>query len=403
MNVNPASPQMARAINDRMALDLLIAHGKLSAPQLRELIGLSRPSVSDLVERLQDNGLIAVVGEADKKRRGPNAKLYGIVAERGRVAGVDLRGGAIDVAIADLSGATVATSRRTINEGHTLASLIRRAIADACRKIDIEVSVLHTVVIGAPGFMDQETGDLLPGYYFPGWDADLLPELINALNVPIALESEVNLAGTAELHKGAGQGRHDLAVLWMDRSVGASIILDGRLRQGGSGGAGEIGKLAVPGAGLPLAGRASGGLHGLVSAGAVRELAASHGIADIPIVEMIREACRGEDTSYAGFIAELADRVALGVLGLVAVVDPGLVVLSGDIGLAGDVDLAAAVAERLGRMDAVATEVSPSTLTEQPVVSGAVLSALAIAYDDIFGGSNELAARQESSLAETHS
>lgn len=49
----PASSITARAINDRVALDLLQGEGPLTAGQLKTLTGLSRPSVADLVERLQ--------------------------------------------------------------------------------------------------------------------------------------------------------------------------------------------------------------------------------------------------------------------------------------------------------------------------------------------------------------
>lgn len=59
----PASPSTARAINDRLALRLL-QEGPLTAGQLKQLTGLSRPTVADLVERLAAAGLIAVVGEA---------------------------------------------------------------------------------------------------------------------------------------------------------------------------------------------------------------------------------------------------------------------------------------------------------------------------------------------------
>ncbi|WP_449065178.1 MarR family transcriptional regulator, partial [Planomonospora algeriensis] len=96
-----ATPKLARVINDRLALDLLLERGPLTAPQLRELTGLSRPTVSDLIERLQANGLIAVTGEAGEDRRGPNARLYGLVADRAHVAGVDVRRDAVNVTVAD--------------------------------------------------------------------------------------------------------------------------------------------------------------------------------------------------------------------------------------------------------------------------------------------------------------
>lgn len=392
MTGNPASPQMARAINDRLALDLFVRHGRLSAPQLRELTGLSRPSIADLIERLQDSGLIQQVGESGKKRRGPNAKVYGLVSDYVHVAGVDLRGGVIHASLADLGGAVVAESRRTVNPEHTLAALIRRAVADAARKVELEVSALHTVVIAAPGFINQNTAELLPGYDFPGWDAALLPDLIDALDVPIAFENEADLSGTAELHTGAGVGRRDLAVLWLDRSVGASVILDGALRHGASGGAGEVGKLALPGAHLPVPGRAAGGFHSQVSSQAVLALAADHGLETGTVAEVISRAREAADPSAAAFIDALAARIALGALGLVAVVDPGLIVLAGDVGRAGGTGLAERVAAHLSTLDATVTDIVPSTLPDNPVVTGAVLSALHIARDDVFGSSARLAA-----------
>lgn len=48
----PASPSTARAINDRLALRLMQDQGPLTAGQLKQLTGLSRPTVADLVERL---------------------------------------------------------------------------------------------------------------------------------------------------------------------------------------------------------------------------------------------------------------------------------------------------------------------------------------------------------------
>lgn len=58
--VRTATPSTARAINDRLALNLLLEQGPLTATELRELTGLSRPTVSDLLDRLQRGGLVAL-------------------------------------------------------------------------------------------------------------------------------------------------------------------------------------------------------------------------------------------------------------------------------------------------------------------------------------------------------
>src|SRR5690349_3878133 len=105
--VKTATPALARAINDRLALDLLLEHGPLTAPQLRTLTGLSRPTVSDLIERLMAGGLVEVTGESGEDRRGPNARLYGLVADRAHVAGVDVRRDAVNVTVADITGRVV--------------------------------------------------------------------------------------------------------------------------------------------------------------------------------------------------------------------------------------------------------------------------------------------------------
>ncbi|WP_146057346.1 helix-turn-helix domain-containing protein, partial [Streptomyces sp. SM12] len=94
-----ATPRTARAINDRIALELLAERGPLTATQLKDATGLSRPSVADLVGRLQDDGLVAVVGESGSARRGPNARLYGLVADRAHVAALDVRLDSATVAV----------------------------------------------------------------------------------------------------------------------------------------------------------------------------------------------------------------------------------------------------------------------------------------------------------------
>lgn len=112
----PASPSTARAINDRLALRLLQQDGPLTATQLKTLTGLSRPTVADLVDRLQGAGLIHVVGETGADRRGPNARLYGIVADRALLAGLDVRTDSVAVVIADLLGATLAEATLPVGE-----------------------------------------------------------------------------------------------------------------------------------------------------------------------------------------------------------------------------------------------------------------------------------------------
>ncbi|WP_218005248.1 ROK family transcriptional regulator [Actinomadura macra] len=338
-----ATPTMARAINDRLALDLLLDRGPLTAPQLRTLTGLSRPTVSDLIERLRADGLIEVTGEAGADRRGPNARLYGLVTARAHVAGVDLRRDAVHVSIADIAGNAEGsvTVPMPPDPEPDLAALVAGAVRAAAGPL-----VPHTVVLGAPGMVHPRTGLASCGG-LRGARPDLQTAIADRLGVPVVLENEVNLAALAEHRDGAAAGHDDFALLWLDDGIGAAVVLDGRLRRGASGGAGEVGLLRFAGTDF---------CH-LMEAG----VAAGRRVEDLagPIVE--------------------------GVFALVAVLDPGLVVLGGTLGRQGGERLADLVAERLGGLSPADTEVRPSLVEGDAILRGAVLSALDLVRDDVFG------------------
>ncbi|MER6043460.1 ROK family protein, partial [Streptomyces sp. NPDC001856] len=89
------------------------------------------------------------------------------------------------------------------------------------------------------------------------------------------------------------------------------------------------------------------------------------------------------------FLDVLADRVAIGVASVVAVLDPGCVVLGGEVGQAGGEALAARVAERLRRMAPLPTEVRPGILGGGAVLHGALLTARQSAQGELFGATPE--------------
>jgi predicted NBD/HSP70 family sugar kinase len=85
-----------------------------------------------------------------------------------------------------------------------------------------------------------------------------------------------------------------------------------------------------------------------------------------------------------GFLDALADRLAIGAASVTAVLDPGCVVLGGEVGRAGGPALAARVASRLARMSPLPTEVRASALGGGAVLRGALLTARDGAQDELF-------------------
>jgi predicted NBD/HSP70 family sugar kinase len=383
-----ATSATARAINDRLALDLLLRRGPLTAAELRNLTGLSRPSVSDLLARLQEARLVAMVGESDAVRRGPNARLYQVVADRATVAGVDVRKGSVSTVVADLAGTAVASTELAVDSGDGPVGATVDALVAA---MEPDGRAPHTVAIGAPGMVDAPTGELRSTVGLPRWHAELVAALRARLDVPVLLENEVNLAALAEQRQGAARGRDTFVLLWLGEGVGAGSVLDGRLRRGASGGAGEMGFLPVPGTeGLPTFKDCGQGFHSLASSAAVCELARLHGVDTPPGWDEVAAEAAVRAAPAAGergrrFLDALAANVALGALAICVVVDPGFLVLGGEVGRAGGQELAGRVAARLAELSPLRTEVRAAEVRGSAVLAGAVLTALDAAHRDLYG------------------
>ncbi|MEV5599595.1 ROK family transcriptional regulator [Streptomyces sp. NPDC052496] len=406
-----ASPSTARAINDRLALQLLQDAGPLTAGELKAGTGLSRPTVADLVERLQAAGLIEVVGESGARRRGPNARLYGIVAGRAHLAAVDLRTHGATLAVADLLGRVLAEAAVPVGPDTGPAQAAANGVATLEKLLgEAGAGHPHVVAVGAPGLVDPATGRFGGTEWVPAWHAALVTAFGDRPAAPVLLENEVNLAAIAEQRDGAARDRDTFVLLWLGHGTGAAVVLDGRLRRGASGGTGEIGFLPVPGTdALPTATACDGGFHSLAGSTAVCRLAAEHGIeaepgeggngagdadgagagnADrtgAPAAEALVRAAVEAGEAGAAFLDALAARVAIGAAAVCAVLDPGCVVLGGETGRAGGDALAGRVAERLARMSPLRTEVRAGTVGGRAVLRGAVLAAMDAAQDDLFG------------------
>ncbi|MEU4774916.1 ROK family transcriptional regulator [Micromonospora sp. NPDC023633] len=381
----PGTPRLLRALNDRAALELLLEQGPLTRARLGELTGLSKVTASQLVERLEERGLVARVGE-QAGGRGPNAQLYAVRPGSAHVVGVDVGADRVVAACADITGTVIGRVEQSTRDTDDPVGVVHNAVVQAASSAGAQLSSVRRIVLGTPGLVDPGTGDITFAFNLPRWHTGLLAALRDDLHTPVVFENDVNLAAVAEAQSGAAQGLTDFVLVWVGAGVGLAIVLGGRLHHGSSGAAGEIGYLPVPGAPIPrdVSRRAKPAFQQLVGADAVRELARAHGYPDDSGADAVRAAV-ADGTAGGPMLDEVARRLALGVASTCVVLDPPLVVLAGEVGQAGGAALAERVQHEVAAITLVRPRVVPTGLPEEPILRGALRTALDAVRDEVFG------------------
>ncbi len=337
----PGTPSLLRELNDRAALELLLADGPLTRAQLSERTGVSKVTVSQMLARLEERGLVMIAGE-QAGGRGPNAALYAVVPSSAYVAGLYVEQDLVSAAVADVTGHQIADVSVDPNGADDPVGMVRDAVGRACESAGIAFSALSAVVLGIPGVLDPRTGAPRLAVNLPTWHEGVLDALRDMLHTPVVIENDVNLAAMAERAGGVAAGLDDYAFVWLGTGLGLATVIDGRVRRGIGGAAGEIGWMPVHGAPLPVGNEHPGkaGLQAGAGGLAVHTLAAGHGYGGAAPADAVAAAVAdlasdpGAPAAKA-FLDDLAHRVSIGVAAVCAVLDPGLVVLGGPVGKAG--------------------------------------------------------------------
>jgi predicted NBD/HSP70 family sugar kinase/biotin operon repressor len=240
-----------RASHRRAVLGVLAAEGPRSRADLARATGLSRTTVSSLVQDLITAGQAVETTDRGRPHKGGSGRpplLVAATSASGAVAGIDIGHHHVRVAVADPSGSVLAEEVRPVDvDAHRDATLDRatRMLRAAVRTSGVEIGRLRGVGLCIPAPIDRRSAQIRSDV-MPGW-RDLSPadQLQERLGVPVAADNDANLGALAELHHGVAHGVSDFVYLKLASGVGAGLVLGGRLYRGGTGIAGEIGHVQV--------------------------------------------------------------------------------------------------------------------------------------------------------------
>ncbi|MED1601227.1 ROK family glucokinase [Alkalihalophilus marmarensis] len=191
--------------------------------------------------------------------------------------GVDLGGTTIKMAFITSYGEIVSKweiPTNTEDGGIHITMDIAKSIDHKLNELNQEKEHLAAIGMGAPGFIEMETGFIYQAVNI-GWkDFPLKDRLEVETGLPVTVDNDANIAALGEMWRGAGDGAKNLLCVTLGTGVGGGIIANGQILHGASGMAGEIGHItSVTKGGAPCNCGKTGCLETIASATGIARLA----------------------------------------------------------------------------------------------------------------------------------
>jgi glucokinase len=262
--------------------------------------------------------------------------------------GIDLGGTNLRSGVVDGTGALVADQR--VPTPSTLDGIVA-AIASGVHALADEHDVARSVGIGAAGMIAFDGVIRYAPNVPPFVEARVVQLVHQALDMPVALDNDANVAALAEVVHGAAQGYDEVLCITLGTGVGGGIITRGEILRGAHGFAAEVGHFQVDPNGPMCACGERGHWEAIASGTALgrlgRERAAAgeapsvlarvDGVTDAITGVHVGDAAQAGETDALALVHEYARGVAVGLVGLVNILDSELIVISGGLVELGDV------------------------------------------------------------------
>jgi glucokinase len=302
------------------------------------------------------------------------------------VAGIDIGGTKIAVALENLAGERIAARRLPTQ----IALGPERIMENVCRAIEEMLAETGTsaaaVGIGCPGPIDIARGLVLSPANLPDWvDFPIVRIVEDRFRVPVALDNDANAAALGEYFYGAGRGYKDMFYVTISTGIGGSIICDGRIHHGLQAGAGEVGHTIVDLNGVQCRCGITGCLETIASgtgiARRMRErLAVQNGAGNLDRVtaETVVDLVRSGDRAAREIWDETIKFLAVGLGNAITLIAPEAVVIGGGVAESGELLLAplrAALAKNVSMVPIEKVEILRASLGSESGVCGALMMA----------------------------
>jgi len=237
--------EKVRKVNRSLILNTLRLHAPTSRAQVANITGLTRGTVSNIVNLLIEDGLVFEDKLEDSKIGRPSI-LLGLKPDGGAVIGVEIGVDFISVLLTNFVAETMWEIRVKTLVSQSQTEIINQAeqYIDQALSIAIEQGLRPLGIgVGLPGLVNTKQGNLIiaPNLHWKNVPLRLIWN--QRFHLPIYIENEANLAALGEYYFGVARGVDNFICLTSGIGLGGGIMIDGRLFRGGHGYGGEIGHI----------------------------------------------------------------------------------------------------------------------------------------------------------------
>jgi transcriptional regulator of PTS gene len=336
--------ELMRTINRAALLDHVRQNPGTSQSEISQVTGLAPATVSEIVSDMIADQYLVINNPTDnrEKQRGrPRSSLF-LNAQAAYVAGVKISMHQISVSVTDFVGEPLSTVvipiRANRHRPEVVADLVEDCLLRAIRDIGLSVSDIAGICIGVPGFVDSEKGVC---HWSPVFSDVAVPfaELMRSrLKLPTQIENDANLVALAEQWFGLGQEVKSLVVVTVEHGVGMGLVLDGKLYRGANGFAAEFGHTAIDPDGNKCRCGQRGCIEAYVADYAILRAAAGGSGEDDNLdplkahdaIEELTLRARQGDGDLVKLFENAGRILGMGVANLINILNPELIVFSGD-------------------------------------------------------------------------
>jgi len=342
---NRSTPDSLRAMNRKRVLDSLRFQGAAARIELAERTGLSPATLTGIAGELLDAGLIQEAPDGlstPGMKRGRPRTVLQVNPDAAYAVGIKISLHQAAVSLTNQMGDVLGTATVPIRANRVspqaIAEICRQRVEEIIQTAGIDPKRILGVGVGVPGFVGHPSGEVRWSPLFAARDVPFRAIVEAEIGLRTVVDNDANMAALAEKWFGIGRRHSTFLVVTVEHGVGMGLVIDGVLYRGARGYGAEFGHTKVVAGGAPCRCGGFGCVEAYVSDYAIVRaagMAGPDGAFDDPqlahaAIEKLIEAADAGDERLAEIFRTAGTMLGTGISNLFSILDPSVVVLSGE-------------------------------------------------------------------------